>query len=141
MKHQFSENSEYHSFMNTEGIKIHFEKDENKIMIQQLEKDHYHIITQVAISKEIIEDEFFAEIPALNIHVSTRISKAHLQQNIHDAIASFFNFRLKMQGKEEFLMTMLSLGFSISEKIKNPNATLTAKSKKSELYKQSLELA
>jgi len=71
-----------------------------------------NIKTDFSINIDQSENEYFVEIPAFNISLSTK-NHDDIDESVHESILSFFNFRLKKQGFEKFIGTMLELGFTI----------------------------
>jgi hypothetical protein len=93
--------------METEGIQFFFKKGNDSVTIS-----NNNIKTDFSISIEHIENEYFVEIPAFNISLSTD-NTDDIDQSVHESLLSFFNYKLKMQGMEKFFSTMLELGFTI----------------------------
>lgn len=105
--------------MKTENIKILFKKGRDSVTLDVSPKNKI-LETDVKAEVEHLNDEYFVEIPALNISLSAKEEK-NIKQHIHDSVLSFFNYRLDKQGIDSFIITMFELGFEIkilSKKVK-----------------------
>ncbi len=98
--------------MKTENIHLQFKKGENHIYLEG-----NNVETQLSFGHESIDGEIFIEIPALNISIST--FKADINSKVNEAVVSFINFRLKKEGIEKFIRTMLELGFDVKQNENN----------------------
>jgi hypothetical protein len=106
--------------MRTQDLLIYLKKDKDVVII---EKDN--IKTDIAVTIESVGDDFLVEVPAFNITIFTK-DKKNINESIKESIHSFFDYRLKKQGFDKFLGTMLQLGFSI----KNQTSPIQTKKRK-----------
>ncbi|MGV3631968.1 MAG: hypothetical protein ACO1O6_12230 [Bacteroidota bacterium] len=109
--------------METEGIQLLFKKGHDSVTIS-----NNNIKTEFSISIDHTENECFVEIPAFNISLSTKHT-SEIDASVHESLLSFFNYKLKVQGVEKFIGTMLELGFTIKG-----TATKKRKSSKVKYY-------
>ncbi len=105
--------------MQTGNIKVHFKKGETSVKLD-INSDGKVVETKFQTELDFINDEYFVEIPAFNISLSTKEEK-NIKQIVHDSVLSFFSYRLDKQGIDKFIITMFELGFEIktvSDRIK-----------------------
>lgn len=95
--------------------------------IAQIEGDRVQL--HISIYSKEVDGTYLIEIPSLDIHSYT-VKEDEIENRIDDAIASFFRYWLKVEGKEKLIEHMLALGFNLSSSSIIPlNKTTSSKRK------------